>query len=113
MLIDLLTYLCTEVRPSWEAANCAAIQEIPSDFKEPEGSSPCSQELIDILKNSEIVLILVNTYVFMPMNKVIIDHKLYTCLGWPAIINIGWWHRQKLECCRQWPSYTDSDKWER
>jgi hypothetical protein len=30
--------------PSWEAANCAAIQEIPKNFKEPEGSSPCSQE---------------------------------------------------------------------
>jgi hypothetical protein len=30
--------------PTWEAANCAAIQEIPSNFKEPEGSSPCSQE---------------------------------------------------------------------
>jgi hypothetical protein len=25
-------------------ANCAAIQKIPSNFKEPEGSSPCSQE---------------------------------------------------------------------
>jgi hypothetical protein len=25
-------------------ANCAAIQDIPSNFKEPEGSSPCSQE---------------------------------------------------------------------
>jgi energy-converting hydrogenase Eha subunit C len=36
----LLTYLLTELSPSWEAANCAAIQEIPSNFKEPEGSSP-------------------------------------------------------------------------
>jgi hypothetical protein len=27
-----------------EAANCAAIQEIPNNFKEPEGSSPRSQE---------------------------------------------------------------------
>jgi hypothetical protein len=35
----------TELSPSWEAANCAAIQEIPSNFKEPEDSSPCSQEL--------------------------------------------------------------------
>jgi hypothetical protein len=33
-----------ELSPSWEAANCAAIQEIPSNFKEPEGSPPCSQE---------------------------------------------------------------------
>jgi hypothetical protein len=33
-----------ELSPSWEVANCAAIQEIPSNFKEPEGSSPCSQE---------------------------------------------------------------------
>jgi hypothetical protein len=41
---ELLTYLCTELNPSWEAANCAAIQEIPSNFKEPEGSSSCSQE---------------------------------------------------------------------
>jgi hypothetical protein len=41
---NLLTYLCTELSPSWKAANCAAIQEIPSNFKEPEGSSLCSQE---------------------------------------------------------------------
>jgi hypothetical protein len=40
----LLTYLRTELSPSWEAANCAAIQKIPSKFKEPEGSSPCSQD---------------------------------------------------------------------
>jgi hypothetical protein len=33
-----------ELSPSWEAAYCAAIQEIPSNFKEPEGSSPYSQE---------------------------------------------------------------------
>jgi hypothetical protein len=38
------TYLLTELSPSWEAANCAAIQEISSNFKEPEGSSLCSQE---------------------------------------------------------------------
>jgi hypothetical protein len=44
MFTYLLTYLCTELSPSWEAANCATIQEIPSNFKEPEGSSPCSQE---------------------------------------------------------------------
>jgi hypothetical protein len=41
---NILTYLCTELSPSWEAANCAAIQEIPSIIKEPEDSSPCSQE---------------------------------------------------------------------
>jgi hypothetical protein len=40
----LLTYLRTELCPSWEAANCAAILEIASNFKEPEDSSPCSQE---------------------------------------------------------------------
>jgi hypothetical protein len=40
----LFTYLRTELSPSWEAANCEAIQEIPNNFKEPEGSSPCSQE---------------------------------------------------------------------
>jgi hypothetical protein len=40
----ILTYLRTEMSPSWEAANCAAIQEIPSNFKEPKGSLPCSQE---------------------------------------------------------------------
>jgi hypothetical protein len=40
----LLTCLLTELSTSWEPANCAAIQEIPSNFKEPEGSSPCSQE---------------------------------------------------------------------
>jgi hypothetical protein len=34
----------TELSPSWEAANCAAIQKIPSNFKEPEDSSPSSQE---------------------------------------------------------------------
>jgi hypothetical protein len=38
----LPTYLLMELSPSWEAANCAAIQKIPSNFKEPEGSSPCS-----------------------------------------------------------------------
>jgi hypothetical protein len=43
MIYYLLTYLCTELSPSWEAANCAAIQEIPSNFKEPERSSPYSQ----------------------------------------------------------------------
>jgi hypothetical protein len=37
-------YLLTELSPSWEAANCAAIQEIPSNFKEPESSLSCSQE---------------------------------------------------------------------
>jgi hypothetical protein len=36
--------LLTELSPSCEAANCAAIQKIPSNFKEPKGSSPCSQE---------------------------------------------------------------------
>jgi hypothetical protein len=40
----LLTYVRTELSPSWEAANCAAVQKIPSNFKEPEDSSPCSQE---------------------------------------------------------------------
>jgi hypothetical protein len=40
----LFTYLRTELSLSWEAANCAAIQKIPSNFKEREGSSPCSQE---------------------------------------------------------------------
>jgi hypothetical protein len=29
--------LLTELSPSTEAANCAAIQESPSNFKEPEG----------------------------------------------------------------------------
>jgi hypothetical protein len=38
------TYLLTELSPSCEAASCAATQELPSNFKEPEGSSPCSQE---------------------------------------------------------------------
>jgi hypothetical protein len=33
-----------ELSPSWETADYAATQEIPSNFKEPEGSSPCSQE---------------------------------------------------------------------
>jgi hypothetical protein len=40
-----MSYLLTYgAEPSWEAANCAAIQKILSNFKEPEGSSPCSQE---------------------------------------------------------------------
>jgi hypothetical protein len=43
-VVVLLTCLRTELSPSWEAANCAAIQKIPSNFKEREGSSPCSQE---------------------------------------------------------------------
>jgi hypothetical protein len=34
LLLNLLTYLLTELSPSWEAANCAPIQEIPSYFKE-------------------------------------------------------------------------------
>jgi hypothetical protein len=38
------TYLRKELSPSWETANCAAIQKIPGNFKEPEGSSPCLQE---------------------------------------------------------------------
>jgi hypothetical protein len=42
--VFLLTYLRTELSPSWEAANCAAIQKIPNNFKEPEDSSLCSQE---------------------------------------------------------------------
>jgi hypothetical protein len=42
--VNLHTYLLMELSPSWEAANCAVIQEIPSNLKEPEGSSPCSQE---------------------------------------------------------------------
>jgi hypothetical protein len=40
----LFHILLTELSPSWEAANCAAIQKIPRNFKEPGGSSPCSQE---------------------------------------------------------------------
>jgi hypothetical protein len=36
----IITYLRTELSPSGEAT----IQKIPSNFKEPEGSSPCSQE---------------------------------------------------------------------
>jgi hypothetical protein len=39
-----LTYLLTELSPSWEAAICASIQEIPSNCKEPKSSSPSSQE---------------------------------------------------------------------
>jgi hypothetical protein len=40
-----ITYFLTYgAEPSSEAANCAATQELPSIFKEPEGSSPCSQE---------------------------------------------------------------------
>jgi hypothetical protein len=38
-----ITYL-TELSPSWEAANCAAIQEILNNFMKPGGSLPCSQE---------------------------------------------------------------------
>jgi hypothetical protein len=40
----LPTYLFRELSPFLEAANCAVIQKIPRNFKEPEGSSPCSQE---------------------------------------------------------------------
>jgi hypothetical protein len=39
------TYLLMyEAEPFLRSAHCAAIQKIPSNFKEPEGSSPCSQE---------------------------------------------------------------------
>jgi hypothetical protein len=44
LLLLLLTYLLTKLSPSWEAANCAAIQGIPRNFKEPKGLSPCSQK---------------------------------------------------------------------
>jgi hypothetical protein len=33
-----------ELSPSWEVAICAATQELPSLFLEPEGSLSCSQE---------------------------------------------------------------------
>jgi hypothetical protein len=33
-----------ELSPSWEAASCAAIQEIPKHSMEPENSLPCSQD---------------------------------------------------------------------
>jgi hypothetical protein len=33
-----------ELSPSWEAASCAAIQELPNIVWQPEGSLPCSQE---------------------------------------------------------------------
>jgi hypothetical protein len=42
--ILLGSFLLTELSPSWQAANYSAIQEILSYFREPEGSSPCSQE---------------------------------------------------------------------
>jgi hypothetical protein len=34
--MKLLTYLLTELSPSWEAANCAATQELPSILYNPE-----------------------------------------------------------------------------
>jgi hypothetical protein len=40
----IIGYLLTVLGPSWEDADCAATQDIPSNFKEPEGSTPCSQE---------------------------------------------------------------------
>jgi hypothetical protein len=43
MKLYLLTYLLTELSPSWETDNCAATQELPS-ILEPVGSSPSSQE---------------------------------------------------------------------
>jgi hypothetical protein len=42
--IFTLTNLITELSPFGEAAKCSAIRKIPSDFKELEGSSPCSQQ---------------------------------------------------------------------
>jgi hypothetical protein len=33
-----------ELSPSWEAASCAAAQELPIILYNPEGSLPCSQE---------------------------------------------------------------------
>jgi hypothetical protein len=33
LALDLLTYLLAELSPSWEAADCAAIQEIPRNPK--------------------------------------------------------------------------------
>jgi hypothetical protein len=40
----LRTYSITELSRSWEAANCAATQELTSNFMEPDGLLPCSQE---------------------------------------------------------------------
>jgi hypothetical protein len=43
-----------ELSPSWEAANCAAIQETPSNFKEPEGVHK-SPPLVPILSQLDPV----------------------------------------------------------
>jgi hypothetical protein len=43
-LVYLLTCLLTELSPSWGAVNCAAPQEPPQHFYEPESSISCSQE---------------------------------------------------------------------
>jgi hypothetical protein len=40
----LLLKLLIELSPSWGQANCAATQEFPQHFMEPEGSLPWSQE---------------------------------------------------------------------
>jgi hypothetical protein len=42
--MSLQPYLLMEPSPSWEAVNCVVTQELPSIFKEPEGSSPYSQD---------------------------------------------------------------------
>jgi hypothetical protein len=44
LLAYFLTYLLTELSPSWEAANCAVTQELLSNLWNPKGSSPCLQE---------------------------------------------------------------------
>jgi hypothetical protein len=35
-LLHLLTYLLAELSPSWEAASCAATQELPSILRNPK-----------------------------------------------------------------------------
>jgi hypothetical protein len=97
--ISLPFFLRTELSPSWEAANCAAIQKIPSNFKQPKGSSQCSYpffylflmqayliyKLLTLYSNiTSIFQYLTHTNDPIQENTIIFDNMLIFSEGLPA-----------------------------